>query len=168
MSIDGPQRVETQIDQPASQRRTFLDVLSLEIRQAFGLGAAVVMRDGCMVLYVGDGSSTRCPEIACDMTSEGWRFAWADDGRTIAPVEDVIGTACAVFRALQPTMAAAKSQRSAADRSATSPPGNAARSADRQDHTMGRHGDNPQPIVPPPPPPPPSPDSGPPKPPRGK
>jgi hypothetical protein len=101
MSIDGPQHGATQTDQPPSQRRTFLDLLGLEIRQSYGLGAGVVMREGCIVLYVADGGSTRSAEIACDMTSEGWWYSWATDGRAIAPVADTVGTAGAVARTLR-------------------------------------------------------------------
>lgn len=84
-----------------SQRRVFLDLLSLEIRQLYDLGAGVVMREGCIVLFVADGGSMRSAEIACDMTSEGWRYSWATDGRTIAPVEDTAGTAQVVARTLR-------------------------------------------------------------------
>src|SRR3954471_10620122 len=98
MSIDAPRHAESQTGQPTSQRRTFLDVLGLEIRQSYDLGAGVVMREGCIVLYVADGGSMRSAEIGCDMTAEGWWYSWASSGRSIAPVADTAGTARAVAR----------------------------------------------------------------------
>lgn len=77
-----------------SQRRTFLDVLRLELRETHGLSSGVVLREGCTVLFVvSRDARAKSVEIACDMAPDGWWFAWVDDGRTIAPVEDTAGTA---------------------------------------------------------------------------
>lgn len=103
MSIDGPQHVAIQAGQPTGQRRTFMDVLSLEIRQTFGFGAGVVMREGFLVLYVTNGEHSTA--ISCDLTSDGWRFVWADDGLTIAPVADCAGTVRLVAQILRTTQA---------------------------------------------------------------
>lgn len=98
-----PERAGTRTDeQPPSQRRTFLDLLAMEVRRTFGLAAEVEMRDGGLVLRVQDGE--RSTAIGCDMY-EGWWFTWVGgdyDGRTIAPVEDYAATACLVSRTLWP------------------------------------------------------------------
>lgn len=90
--------------QSQSQRRTFLDLLAMELRRTFGFAAEVVMREGGLVLYVADGEPmrSRSVEIGCDMTHEGWWFAWiSGDGRAIAPAEEIVGTACVIARELR-------------------------------------------------------------------
>jgi hypothetical protein len=104
MSTADREHVTTQTDQPASQRRMFLDVLGLEIRRTFGFEAGVEMLDGCLVLHVVAGAHSTA--IGCDLNSEGWWFTWpSGDHQTITPVADYAGTAYLVARILRTAQA---------------------------------------------------------------
>lgn len=104
MSFDRPRHATTPVDQPAqtSQRRTFLDVLRLELGKKYGFSSGVVLRERRVVLFViGLPPDSGSVEIGCDMTEDGWYYTWAaDDDRTIAPVEDTTGTADVIAKAL--------------------------------------------------------------------
>lgn len=100
MSFERPRPATVSLDQPlpAGQRRTFLDVLRLELQEAYEIGSDVVRRDGQLVLFaVTFRPTAKSADIGCDMLDDGWWFTWAaEDDRTIAPVEGTPGTAAVI------------------------------------------------------------------------
>ncbi|MCW2917013.1 MAG: hypothetical protein JWN52_5081 [Actinomycetia bacterium] len=88
-------------DRVPSQRSAFLDVLGMELQRHYGLRSDVVVQVGVMVLGVVDGTTGRTAEVSCDMTPDGWRYSWADSGRTITAVEDRRDAADVVARHLR-------------------------------------------------------------------
>lgn len=97
MSFDRRRHESIPADRPIpnSQRRTFLDVLRLDLMQRHQIASEVLRRDGRLVLFtVVFLPKARTVEIGCEMRDGRWWFTWAtDDDRTIAPVEDTSGTA---------------------------------------------------------------------------
>lgn len=95
---------------PNSQRRTFLDVLRMELEQTYGLGSGVVWRERHLVLFVvALKPRAGSVEIGCDLQKDGWWFTLpADDGRTIAPVADISSTAKVVAAELGVTAKAGR------------------------------------------------------------
>lgn len=100
MSVDRPQPTWSV---QGSQRTTFLDVLRLELLGGHDLSSDLVAcAHGAVLRVFGPGEAS--VEIGCEMTPDGWWFTWAaDDARTIAPVEDLQGTAKLVARDLRDT-----------------------------------------------------------------
>jgi hypothetical protein len=106
MSFDRPRGAIIPVDKPASshQRVAFLEVLGQVLRGTDGVSAGLVPREGRTVLFVVSGSpALRRTEIACELTSNGWWFSWAGDGRMLAPAQDAKSAAEAIIGYLHGT-----------------------------------------------------------------
>ncbi|GAA2427156.1 hypothetical protein GCM10010191_45000 [Actinomadura vinacea] len=80
--------------QPHNDRREHLAKLWAGVNAHPGIGGRLVERRGVVRLYVvRDGSPHRKVDVGCDFRRGGWWFVWLTDGRMIAQVGDVTGTA---------------------------------------------------------------------------
>jgi hypothetical protein len=89
--------------QVSTVRDTFLSLLAVELRRYDSISAELVTREGRQVLFVVSNSPMlRTVEIGADYTlQEGWWYSWITDPNTIAPVQDVEGTADVVIKHLR-------------------------------------------------------------------
>lgn len=84
-----------------NQRREHLETLKPAIEVRPELTCRIVERAGTATLsVVTDGVPPRAIEIGCDFTEGTWWFTWADDGQTIATVDDIDGTTHVIVREL--------------------------------------------------------------------
>jgi hypothetical protein len=96
MSFDRGRHAAT-VHRPAlrNQRREYLEALQAAAEARPEFGGRIVERHGIPVLHViRDGFQAM--EIACDYARSAWWFTRQDDGRTIAPADDIDGAVRAI------------------------------------------------------------------------